>query len=600
MKLALSMALAAFALAACPPAHHGAACTAAEVSCSGSCINVATDPRNCGACGAACAAGQSCSAGACACPSPAIACGGLCVTPSTDALNCGGCGKPCGTGELCEAGACVCQAGRELCSARCVDYQSDVGNCGGCGKPCAQGQVCSGGQCAAYCAGADGGTDGGAVNCVGSCVDLSTDPANCGGCGKACPTAQPVCAAASCGCPTGQALCGQSCVDTTQSQQNCGSCGAACASYESCKASACSGGPDFFAACFHSGALVGISASSGLLQTVAAHDIVAPAPDGGTAQVPANPQSLLFTDPRTLWLLDTINSQIDVLDLSVWPPTVKAALATDPQSYPNQLILCDGMVLNVNSGTDTVQGFNPTTLVQVSEVALGSPGENPYLMACDGAHTVYVTCSAGATVKAVDLSASPWKVSATLAVPDGGAAVMASPSGIAYLPADGGAGEVYVTLENLNSSYCPAGPPADVLAIDSTLASIDATIDPSAGCVNAGFLALAPGGALALEACGGAFGFCAPDGGNPTTGYVAPLDLATRTAGSLIALPIGSPTRMAFLKNGLVAITDSASGQIAVFNPADGGVSELLSPCPPLPDGGVNPLEFVGDVAAAP
>ena len=43
----------------------GVTCTAPEVDCGGACVNVQTSAANCGACGAVCAAGQACIAGAC-------------------------------------------------------------------------------------------------------------------------------------------------------------------------------------------------------------------------------------------------------------------------------------------------------------------------------------------------------------------------------------------------------------------------------------------------------------------------------------------------------------------------------------------------------
>jgi len=42
------------------------ACPGSETDCAGTCVDVETDPSNCGACGMSCAVGQTCSAGACA------------------------------------------------------------------------------------------------------------------------------------------------------------------------------------------------------------------------------------------------------------------------------------------------------------------------------------------------------------------------------------------------------------------------------------------------------------------------------------------------------------------------------------------------------
>lgn len=71
--------------------------------------NAATD---CGACGAACPMGQTCSAGVCQtiCVAPAVACpgatGASCVELSVDSTNCGACGRRCANGEICLGGMC--------------------------------------------------------------------------------------------------------------------------------------------------------------------------------------------------------------------------------------------------------------------------------------------------------------------------------------------------------------------------------------------------------------------------------------------------------------------------------------------------------------
>jgi hypothetical protein len=73
---------------------------------SGTCVNTQTDRANCGACGMACSAGQSCVAGACACPAGQTLCSGACVDLQTNAGNCGACGMACGAGTSCRMGAC--------------------------------------------------------------------------------------------------------------------------------------------------------------------------------------------------------------------------------------------------------------------------------------------------------------------------------------------------------------------------------------------------------------------------------------------------------------------------------------------------------------
>jgi DNA-binding beta-propeller fold protein YncE len=289
---------------------------------------------------------------------------------------------------------------------------------------------------------------------------------------------------------------------------------------------------------------------------------------------------------------------VDVLDVSVWPATVKGTVAVG--SYPEQLILCGGLVIVTNSGDNTVQGINPTSMATVAEVNLGA-GESPELMACDGVHTVYVTDWSGGDIKSIDVSQKSWAVGHTLAIPaadtaslpDGGLAAP-SPFGMAFA-ATGGGSEVLVSLENLDlaNGYAPAGP-ATVLVIDSQLSGVQSTINPGAACQNGQFLSLSPSGATLIETCTGAFYT------GSTTGTLAPIALPGGTVGPLASVPLGNPGPTTYLKNGLVAVGDQASGQLAIWNPADGGVL-VLDPCTsPLPDGGNVTSEIVGAVVAAP
>ena len=82
----------------------GAACAAGEKSCQGQCVDVTTDAKNCGACGADCGDG-TCSAGACVC----------------------GDAGACGEGASCQGGACVCGAGLASCGEACADSEDRRG-----------------------------------------------------------------------------------------------------------------------------------------------------------------------------------------------------------------------------------------------------------------------------------------------------------------------------------------------------------------------------------------------------------------------------------------------------------------------------------------
>lgn len=83
-------------------------CTGGEIRCGDVCVDPSSDPRHCGGCDHACAAGEVCSGGSCEtdCASGLTPCGQACVDTDTDERHCGGCDAPCDPNETCEAGRC--------------------------------------------------------------------------------------------------------------------------------------------------------------------------------------------------------------------------------------------------------------------------------------------------------------------------------------------------------------------------------------------------------------------------------------------------------------------------------------------------------------
>lgn len=68
--------------------------------CAGECVDLASSPEHCGACGNTCGAGALCMDGSCGCTAPGeLHCDGECVAPSAD--HCGACGLRCGAGNEC-------------------------------------------------------------------------------------------------------------------------------------------------------------------------------------------------------------------------------------------------------------------------------------------------------------------------------------------------------------------------------------------------------------------------------------------------------------------------------------------------------------------
>jgi hypothetical protein len=113
-----------FALAACggnvivedPPetttgTATGPTCGSSLTLCDGHCVDLSSDPLNCGACNESCF-GAECQAGTCqtgttiACPSGATQCGDGCYYLASDHENCGTCGYSCFDDEECIGGTC--------------------------------------------------------------------------------------------------------------------------------------------------------------------------------------------------------------------------------------------------------------------------------------------------------------------------------------------------------------------------------------------------------------------------------------------------------------------------------------------------------------
>ena len=159
-------------------------CPVGQSCCNGSCVDLQSNPQNCGACDQACGATQTCENGKCICIAGGEACGngccgvgeaccnGACVDLRTDSQDCGACGHACNPAQTCQAGQCVCPGGGEACGSGC----------------CAAGQTC----------------------CGGHCVNTASDPQNCGSCGRACQYGGAFlggCANSRCICPNGSQYC---------------------------------------------------------------------------------------------------------------------------------------------------------------------------------------------------------------------------------------------------------------------------------------------------------------------------------------------------------------------------------------------------------
>jgi hypothetical protein len=76
-------------------------------------------------------------------------CGQSCVDHQFDPKHCGECDKACAAGQVCSLGKCglVCLGGSTMCGSKCVDPMHDPAHCGKCDSKCLDGQACVGGFC---------------------------------------------------------------------------------------------------------------------------------------------------------------------------------------------------------------------------------------------------------------------------------------------------------------------------------------------------------------------------------------------------------------------------------------------------------------------
>lgn len=128
-------------------------CPLGTVRCAAGCVDLRSNPSNCGRCDLSCGAGRACVGGFCEepCPAPRLLCQGVCTDPSVDPSHCGACDSPCPAGAVCNGGRCAsrCAAGQTLCGAACVDTLSSALHCGACNSPCPSGTACAAGRCTA-------------------------------------------------------------------------------------------------------------------------------------------------------------------------------------------------------------------------------------------------------------------------------------------------------------------------------------------------------------------------------------------------------------------------------------------------------------------
>lgn len=261
--------------------------------CKGKCVDLKTDPNNCGACGFSVPYGMVCRDGEFAslsatattppllsptasptsapssgpCPSGKNLCAGKCADLLADNDNCGKCGWDCPKGQICQSGTCLppdltpvstatagitvtqetsCTNGQIVCSGSCVNIFTDTKNCGVCGRACGSQEKCLNGRCGPACSKST------ETLCDKTCVDLKTDVENCGSCGNICLSAPPnsmgsVCSRGECvisQCSSDYGDCNLEISDGCEANlrfddNNCGSCGTKCTDGKKCTLKQC-------------------------------------------------------------------------------------------------------------------------------------------------------------------------------------------------------------------------------------------------------------------------------------------------------------------------------------------------------------------------
>jgi hypothetical protein len=197
-------------------AAGAAPCTSESADCdqnpdNGCETKIATDPKNCGACGRACSnqhvTTPICTAGACvsvcelgfancATPSSADPDDG-CETDATVASACGGCGNQCSAQGMTSGFSCG-NAAAPLCGCAGDDMRCGGGPSGQCeasglchcgSNTCRPGEACKKNGANTDCACNGGAACSGSEACCqtpSGCRDLDNDSQNCGACGHAC------------------------------------------------------------------------------------------------------------------------------------------------------------------------------------------------------------------------------------------------------------------------------------------------------------------------------------------------------------------------------------------------------------------------------
>jgi hypothetical protein len=401
--------------------------------------------------------------------------------------------------------------------------------------------------------------------CGGACAAVQTDPAHCGACGQACPA-------------------GEAC-----SAGVCTQCAAACGEGQRCEAGLCVA--DVYAACFNTDQVRGASAALQPVGTPLATD------DGPTAFARLGDR---------LYVANNISNSISEIRFDPPGPRATSGASSLKLGAGSNLafLAASGARLYASNATaSTLVAVDPASGA-VDEVPLSGPGEqdmSPAGIAFAGGKA-YVALYGGFSpsvdvaqeVAVVNVATTPMQVISRI-----GLQHLANGPGFARPYRVLAAGDrVYVTLQNLDAGYAPAGS-GRVAVIDPATDALDAqqpVIDLGLACRNPSDLAV--NGSTLWVTCGFAR-FDPPlflTFTIESAGFL-PIDLAAspRAVGDIVPLDGVAPGSLTFCA-GQGFAGDSSSGKILRLDPLtrDVAQSEVCAPASP------GRFQFVADVECRP
>jgi DNA-binding beta-propeller fold protein YncE len=400
--------------------------------------------------------------------------------------------------------------------------------------------------------------------CGNSCVAVQTDPANCGACGNAC-------------------LAGEACRAGA-----CTECAAACGAGQRCEDGLCVA--DVYAACFNTDQVRGANAALEPVGTPLATD------DGPTAFARLGDR---------LYVANNITNSISELRFDPPGPRATSGTASLKLGAGSNLAFIaadDARLYASNSTASTLVAVDPAS-GPVAELPLHGPGEEQKEMSPAG-----IALAGGKAYVALfgGFAPEPQVAQEIVVVRVAPGASMqlvkrielqqlADPGGFARPYRVLAAGNrVYVTLQNLDASYAPAGP-GKLAVIDPSTDALDPAqpvIDLGNACRNPSDLAV--NGSTLWVTCG-FFDFISTQT-IQSAGFL-PVDLAAapRAVGAIVPLTAEAPGSLTFC-GGQGYAGDSASGTVLRLDPVTRQVTRSVVCAPATPMS----FQLVADVECRP